>query len=115
VAVAQRAFQRRQQVEAGLEAGALDAHECLQRTRFYEVFRRPQTHLAQPCGRLRPDVAHLERLGAHEPSDSTYTRAISSSPLWSSTSKDRKSTRLNSSHVKISYAVFCLKKKRRKI
>src|SRR5690606_39897221 len=29
------------------------------------------------------------------------------SPPW----KDRKSTRLNSSHVKISYAVFCLKKK----
>src|SRR5690606_18386215 len=28
--------------------------------------------------------------------------------LWR---KDRKSTRLNSSHVKISYAVFCLKKK----
>src|SRR5690606_36996897 len=28
-----------------------------------------------------------------------------------STSPDRKSTRLNSSHVKISYAVFCLKKK----
>src|SRR5690606_41578347 len=26
---------------------------------------------------------------------------------------DRKSTRLNSSHVKISYAVFCLKKKRK--
>src|SRR5690554_7254732 len=26
-------------------------------------------------------------------------------------SKDRKSTRLNSSHVRISYAVFCLKKK----
>src|SRR5690606_41955263 len=26
---------------------------------------------------------------------------------------DRKSTRLNSSHVKISYAVFCLKKKNR--
>src|SRR5690606_32579687 len=26
--------------------------------------------------------------------------------------QDRKSTRLNSSHVKISYAVFCLKKKR---
>src|SRR5690606_39962646 len=29
------------------------------------------------------------------------------------TAGDRKSTRLNSSHVKISYAVFCLKKKRR--
>src|SRR5690606_41999788 len=28
---------------------------------------------------------------------------------------DRKSTRLNSSHVKISYAVFCLKKKIKKI
>src|SRR5690554_7277486 len=27
--------------------------------------------------------------------------------------KDRKSTRLNSSHVRISYAVFCLKKKKR--
>src|SRR3712207_8342408 len=27
------------------------------------------------------------------------------------TSKDRKSTRLNSSHANISYAVFCLKKK----
>src|SRR5690606_39860747 len=28
--------------------------------------------------------------------------------------EDRKSTRLNSSHVKISYAVFCLKKKKRR-
>src|SRR3989442_9690307 len=28
-----------------------------------------------------------------------------------SISRDRKSTRLNSSHVRISYAVFCLKKK----
>src|SRR5690625_5954047 len=28
---------------------------------------------------------------------------------------DRKSTRLNSSHVAISYAVFCLKKKKRQI
>src|SRR5690606_6395730 len=28
--------------------------------------------------------------------------------------EDRKSTRLNSSHVKISYAVFCLKKKTKK-
>src|SRR5690349_23908344 len=31
-------------------------------------------------------------------------------PLW----EDRKSTRLNSSHVEISYAVFCLKKKKNK-
>src|SRR3989442_7687595 len=28
---------------------------------------------------------------------------------------DRKSTRLNSSHVRISYAVFCLKKKKKKL
>src|SRR5690349_24229437 len=30
-------------------------------------------------------------------------------------SEDRKSTRLNSSHVEISYAVFCLKKKKKRI
>src|SRR5690554_6973904 len=30
------------------------------------------------------------------------------------TDADRKSTRLNSSHVRISYAVFCLKKKKKK-
>src|SRR5690606_40382661 len=31
--------------------------------------------------------------------------------IWRKYGRDRKSTRLNSSHVKISYAVFCLKKK----
>src|SRR3712207_8674109 len=30
---------------------------------------------------------------------------------WKTTTGDRKSTRLNSSHANISYAVFCLKKK----
>src|SRR5207302_11212691 len=34
-------------------------------------------------------------------------------PAWARTRGDRKSTRLNSSHVKISYAVFCLKKKKK--
>src|SRR5439155_27097482 len=34
------------------------------------------------------------------------------SPLDAFPSVDRKSTRLNSSHVAISYAVFCLKKKK---
>src|SRR5690606_41345622 len=33
-------------------------------------------------------------------------------PWPSVAEEDRKSTRLNSSHVKISYAVFCLKKKK---
>src|SRR5690606_40337123 len=37
----------------------------------------------------------------------------SSLVTWQGTGRvDRKSTRLNSSHVKISYAVFCLKKKK---
>src|SRR3712207_8012825 len=31
--------------------------------------------------------------------------------LWGHATQDRKSTRLNSSHANISYAVFCLKKK----
>src|SRR4051812_49582188 len=32
--------------------------------------------------------------------------------LWAEFGEDRKSTRLNSSHMSISYAVFCLKKKK---
>src|SRR5690625_6349721 len=32
--------------------------------------------------------------------------------VWLVKQQDRKSTRLNSSHVAISYAVFCLKKKK---
>src|SRR5436853_2591877 len=32
--------------------------------------------------------------------------------IWSRVARDRKSTRLNSSHLGISYAVFCLKKKK---
>src|SRR5690606_40352907 len=41
---------------------------------------------------------------------------VSSPAEWSRSKRvkeDRKSTRLNSSHVKSSYAVFCLKKKER--
>src|SRR5437773_9780834 len=37
----------------------------------------------------------------------------SSSPASTARSRDRKSTRLNSSHITISYAVFCLKKKKK--
>src|SRR5437868_13156490 len=33
--------------------------------------------------------------------------------VWRRCHSDRKSTRLNSSHVSISYAVFCLKKKKK--
>src|SRR6266446_8046794 len=42
---------------------------------------------------------------------SVTTRAYS--PKASPSNRDRKSTRLNSSHLVISYAVFCLKKKKR--
>src|SRR5699024_12002751 len=41
--------------------------------------------------------------------DGSYATLIGA-PAWM-ISQDRKSTRLNSSHVSISYAVFCLKKK----
>src|SRR5438034_2089568 len=41
--------------------------------------------------------------------------ALLCSPAFAATSRrDRKSTRLNSSHTVISYAVFCLKKKKKK-
>src|SRR5690606_39786559 len=47
------------------------------------------------------------------PSAALSTRCLNSNApqLQAIRSLDRKSTRLNSSHVKISYAVFCLKKK----
>src|SRR5256886_4141535 len=39
---------------------------------------------------------------------------VSTSRQTASSAADRKSTRLNSSHSQISYAVFCLKKKKNK-
>src|SRR5207245_4051545 len=45
------------------------------------------------------------------PSSTTRT----SCSFCSATSRDRKSTRLNSSHGSISYAVFCLKKKTKQV
>src|SRR2546426_6546662 len=54
--------------------------------------------------------AGLDALAALHP------EASASSPAsTSSRSRDRKSTRLNSSHLVISYAVFCLKKKKTQI
>src|SRR2546430_3939068 len=53
------------------------------------------------------------RLGEHV----RVERASRHSPRANATrgERDRKSTRLNSSHSQISYAVFCLKKKKKKI
>src|SRR5690606_42092761 len=51
------------------------------------------------------DLAALEQLPVAREHDPPALRGEVADRL------DRKSTRLNSSHVKISYAVFCLKKK----
>src|SRR2546426_2560055 len=50
----------------------------------------------------------------HPPTDATVPRAprLPSWPGGTVLRRDRKSTRLNSSHLVISYAVFCLKKKK---
>src|SRR5438309_11357674 len=54
------------------------------------------------------------KLGAFDDAITALTRAAARAPK-SETDEgiDRKSTRLNSSHSSISYAVFCLKKKKR--
>src|SRR5690606_40167331 len=52
------------------------------------------------------DYVNLERLGA----DFAYT--MDGEKAGTIEDEDRKSTRLNSSHVKTSYAVCCLKKKK---
>src|SRR5207302_5029185 len=56
------------------------------------------------AGLLRPRLRTSPRPGRRRPAAWFFRRL-----RWS---RDRKSTRLNSSHVKISYAVFCLKKKK---
>src|SRR2546422_7799218 len=61
--------------------------------------------LAQVTRLRRDDVSGGRRLGA------LLGGGGDSCPLTSS--RDRKSTRLNSSHGYISYAVFCLKKKKK--
>src|SRR5438067_5306583 len=52
-------------------------------------------------------------LGGSSANTSLVIAALAVAVVWWLRSKtDRKSTRLNSSHVSISYAVFCLKKKK---
>src|SRR5690606_40290941 len=55
------------------------------------------------------DIAHQLREAGKTVCLSTMT--LLEAPALVRDLVDRKSTRLNSSHVKISYAVFCLKKK----
>src|SRR5207249_6620328 len=57
----------------------------------------------------REHVGHIQRFSRQEVIRRTWQADLEVTAL------DRKSTRLNSSHVSISYAVFCLKKKKKKI
>src|SRR5438067_6067209 len=76
----------------------------------------PYTTLIRSSGRLRrgavapaPD-RHRRRARAGVPGPAP--RAPGLHLAGGAPRRDRKSTRLNSSHVSISYAVFCLKKKK---
>src|SRR5205809_7893433 len=83
---------------------------------FFLMIRRPPRSTLFPYTTLfRSDVAEAGRFGM------TLADAIvvSSSGRYGKLTPeikkiDRKSTRLNSSHGYISYAVFCLKKKKKK-
>src|SRR5690625_6355788 len=70
---------------------------------------KPQLFLRWRClliARISADLSHFH---------TRNTASISMSIVIKTPEEiDRKSTRLNSSHVAISYAVFCLKKKKRK-
>src|SRR5439155_25795074 len=73
-----------------------------------------RSHLVQPRDHLRrrQHLVHAPAVGgAHvhvldEAQDDRRALEVGATNGW----RDRKSTRLNSSHVAISYAVFCLKK-----
>src|SRR5207249_11014944 len=67
---------------------------------------RPSRRAARgPGSRARREVATGARCGGGGPNHAARD------PGPRAARRDRKSTRLNSSHVSISYAVFCLKKK----
>src|SRR5258707_4412305 len=73
---------------------------------FFLMIRRPPRSTLFPYTTLfRSDLGVLGRRTA------TDIAACIAEPDLVPASRDRKSTRLNSSHANISYAVFCLKKK----
>src|SRR5690606_41259253 len=67
------------------------------------------TRVADSTGQLRRQAEELSQLSRN--SSEQLDRQRNETDMVA-TAVDRKSTRLNSSHVKISYAVFCWKKKR---
>src|SRR5689334_23827140 len=79
---------------------------------FFLMIRRPPRSTLFPYTTLfRSDqVRELVRTRLDRRRDRLDCRADGARPR-----PDRKSTRLNSSHSSISYAVFCLKKKKNKL
>src|SRR2546430_9034262 len=66
-------------------------------------------HDALPISTKVSDVVRCSRSPRHPRSRATRAQSL---PRSLAAGRDRKSTRLNSSHSQISYAVFCLKKKK---
>src|SRR3712207_8535790 len=78
---------------------------------YTTLFRSQRYHERRASGRKAASPATVLR-GEVRLIAATVTR-LRPPPLGASwVGSDRKSTRLNSSHANISYAVFCLKKKR---
>src|SRR2546422_6295801 len=77
------------------------------------MIRRPPRSTLFPYTTLfRSDLWARACPGDHPiPSHAVQDLPLTRSPLTTGRGRDRKSTRLNSSHGYISYAVFCLKKK----
>src|SRR2546430_12541682 len=68
--------------------------------------------LESPVLDMQPDIrTNLERVRERIARAAERAGRRAEDVLLVGVSKDRKSTRLNSSHSQISYAVFCLKKK----
>src|SRR5215217_1350578 len=80
-----------------------------------EVARLKNPHIGLTTLRVYQGVLVLEQHLLHHPAPcpNQYSADCLSSRCTPS-HRDRKSTRLNSSHANISYAVFCLKKKKNK-
>src|SRR5207248_11523780 len=76
-------------------------------TTLFRSHRAPAEH-APPLRRPAGDRARTARRDGTGPAPPARARARSRAAV----NPDRKSTRLNSSHRTISYAVFCLKKKK---
>src|SRR5437870_11319236 len=66
-----------------------------------------------PRSTLFPYTTLFRSLSRKEAYDEFFAMIVSSRRSPAPRGQDRKSTRLNSSHVATSYAVFCLKKKNR--